>query len=360
MRREANSIDFWRGFALVSIFINHIPGLRFEQFTHRNFGFSDSAELFVLLAGWSLRLALDGSDAAKESTGRVVVRLAGRAVTLYAAQIMITMIALAMIAAAALYLDNPLILDWHNASAVFREPAPTHIGLVLLTHQLGYFDILPLYVVLMALAPAIAIIDRRAPRLLLPVSFAVYLLALIFRINLPTWPIAGEWFFNPFAWQFCFVLGFILARETREGRPLAAALPRLRWPAIFFLLIAVWVWRSELNPDPTLVPEPTYLFIIDKSYATPLRLIHVLALCSAFVAVYSGIARYIPWIARFGSMLGRNSLQVFCIGSLSSLAGQLVRVAFAPSTALDAAILATGLVVMWGTAWLSEARARLH
>ena len=30
MPRQANAIDFWRGFALVSIFINHIPGIWYE------------------------------------------------------------------------------------------------------------------------------------------------------------------------------------------------------------------------------------------------------------------------------------------------------------------------------------------
>ena len=56
MTRQANAIDFWRGFALVSIFINHIPGVFYERLTHRNFSISDSAELFVFLAGWSLGL----------------------------------------------------------------------------------------------------------------------------------------------------------------------------------------------------------------------------------------------------------------------------------------------------------------
>jgi hypothetical protein len=359
MTRSANSIDFWRGVALISIFVNHIPGIWFERFTHRNFGFSDSAELFVLLAGWALRLTV-GAEQQKESTALVAVRLGGRAVTLYAAQIVITSIALAMIAAAAIWLENPLILDWHNADAVFRDPAPAHIGLVLLTHQLGYFDILPLYVVLIALAPLIAVIDRLAPRLLLPLSFTIYLAALTFRINAPTWPVAGEWYFNPFAWQFIFVLGFALARETMEERPLGRALPWLRWPAIVFLLLAIWAWRTYSLPDPTEMPWPTYLFIVDKTYLTPLRLLHVLALCAAFVAVYSGIVRYCRPIARFGSMLGRNSLYVFCVGSLLSLAGQLVRVAFPVSLGLDIAVFLVGVGVMWGTAWLSEARNRLR
>ncbi|MDB5545683.1 MAG: OpgC protein, partial [Hyphomicrobiales bacterium] len=41
--RALNQVDFWRGYALVAIFINHIPGIIFEQFTHRAFGLSDSA-----------------------------------------------------------------------------------------------------------------------------------------------------------------------------------------------------------------------------------------------------------------------------------------------------------------------------
>ena len=359
MARQPNSIDFWRGVALVTIFVNHIPGIWFERITHRNFGFSNSAELFVFLAGWSLRLAV-GTDAPKESTLPLAIRLGGRAMTLYAAQIVITMLALAMIAATALYLDNPLILDWHNADAVFREPTTAHIGLVLLTHQLGYFDILPLYVVLIALAPLIMIIDRLAPKILFPLSFAIYLGALIFHLNAPTWPVPGEWYFNPFTWQFIYILGFQIPKLVLPGRPLERALPWLRWPAIAFLLISLWAWRTYTMPDPSLVPEPTYLFIVDKTYATPLRVIHLLALCAAFVAVYSGIIRYFPMLARFGSMLGRNSLYVFCVGSLLSLAGQLVRVAFPVSLTLDLLVVLAGVTLMWMTAWFSEARERLQ
>jgi hypothetical protein len=43
MPRTPNAVDFWRGYALVSIFINHIPGIYYERFTHRNVSFSDSA-----------------------------------------------------------------------------------------------------------------------------------------------------------------------------------------------------------------------------------------------------------------------------------------------------------------------------
>src|SRR5205085_5654572 len=118
MTRQANAVDFWRGFALVSIFVNHIPGIFYERLTHRNLSISDSAELFVFLAGWSLGL-LVGNRRGPITAPRLVVRLGGRAVTIYAAQILISSLALAILAGTAYILDNPLILEWNNAAAVF-------------------------------------------------------------------------------------------------------------------------------------------------------------------------------------------------------------------------------------------------
>src|SRR5580704_15197051 len=119
--RAPNEIDFWRGFALVTIFINHIPGIYFERFTFRNVSLSDSAELFVFLAGWALRKLVEGPARAL-SAGSLVLRIEGRALNVYIAQTVITEIAIALLAAAALLFDAPFLLDWHNASAVFADP----------------------------------------------------------------------------------------------------------------------------------------------------------------------------------------------------------------------------------------------
>jgi hypothetical protein len=186
--RKPNEIDFWRGFALITIFINHIPGNFIERFSYRNISLSDSAELFVLLAGWSMRLMIENPKRPL-TTGGVVYKLWGRAVTLYIAQTFTTELAIFILAAGSIWLDAPFLLDWHNAGAVFHEPVEAHIGLVLLTHQLGYFNILPLYVVLMVAAPIIALIYRTFPQLLLPLSLGLYILTLAFSINLPSWPI---------------------------------------------------------------------------------------------------------------------------------------------------------------------------
>lgn len=353
MARPPNAIDFWRGFALVTIFINHIPGIFYERFTPRNFSISDSAELFVFLAGWSLRVMI-GKPENPTPTPVILSRVGGRIVTLYAAHIMIVTIAIAMLAAAARYLDNPLLLEWNNAAAVFYDPIVAHIGLALLAYQLGYFDILPLYVALMMLAPAIVLVHRTAAWLLLPASLALYLATLIWQIDVPSWPTEGTWFFNPLAWQLVFVLGFVMARERGLGGYVRANIEWLRMIAIPVVIFCVFVVVYQWWPDPTAVPEPILLFVMSKTHATPMRVLQFLALVATFSATFPYIYRWASAPAEFCTMLGRNSLNVFCMGSLLSLGGQIIRFIYTSDLLVDTVYVALGVAVMGVTAWVSE------
>jgi hypothetical protein len=355
MTRQANAIDFWRGLALISIFINHIPGIYYSRFTHTNYSLSDSADLFVFLAGWALRYVV-GPSGRQQAAWYLALRLGGRALTLYAAQIMITMIAIAMLAGAAIWRDNPLLLEWHNAAAVFHDPVPTHIGLALITHQLGYFDILPLYVVLMMMAPGFALIDRFAPGLVLPVSLLIYGVTLGFQIAVPTWPVEGEWFFNPLAWQLIFVLGFVLARQDGAGGFVRRHIVAIRLASIPIVAAALFVVLYDWWPDPTTVPQPRLFFLLSKTYVTPARVLQFLALIALFSATYPTIRRFAPWLVNFMSMLGRNSLYVFCVGSILSLSGQIIRFVYQGNIYSDTAVVVCGIAIMALTAWLPEWR----
>jgi hypothetical protein len=357
MPRPVNAIDFWRGFALVSIFINHIPGIYFSNFTHARYSLSDSADLFVFLAGWSVRLLVDSGDRQMPSH-HVVFRLGGRALQIYAVQVFIAMLAIAMLATAALILANPLLLEWNNAAAVFYDPIPTHIGLALITHQLGYFDILPLYVVLMLMAPWIAMTNRFAPQWVLALSAALYCVTLAIPIRMPTWPVEGQWFFNPLAWQLVFVLGFVLAKGEGLGGFVRRHLVPIRAVALVILIGLFFVQWNNWWHDPTRMPHPRLFFILDKSYMTPIRLIQFLSLVAVFSIAFPYINRAVPRLVEFFSMLGRNSLEVFCVGSLLSLASQIVRFAYRGHFAVDVAVVVIGVAIMALTAWLSEWRVR--
>ena len=126
--RAPNSVDFWRGFALATIFINHIPGVFLERYTFRHYSLSDAAELFVFLAGVSLRYVCN--SLAKEPLSAAVYRLAGRALTIYFAQLVISAIAVAMQAGAAkaLFVARGLALD---SERLAREAAGDEVASIL-------------------------------------------------------------------------------------------------------------------------------------------------------------------------------------------------------------------------------------
>ncbi len=54
---------------------------------------------------------------------------------------------------------------------------------------------------------------------------------------------------------------------------------------------------------------------------------------------YPYIRWVVPWLVDFLSMLGRNSLYVFCVGSILSLAGQIVRFLYRGNIGVDTVVV---------------------
>ena len=240
----------------------------------------------------------------------------------YVAQLVITEVALALLAGAALLLDAPFLLDWINASPDFRAPIEAHIGLVLLLHQLGYFNILPLYVVLMAGAPFIALTYRYAPKLLLPASLAIYVAVLATGFNLPTWPIEGYWFFNPMAWQLIFVIGFILAGRKGIGRWVRQYRRYIFLTALPIVALGVVAGLTRYSPEPLDVPYLKLFFVFDKTFLSPARLLHMLALVAVIAGSFRWIYRIFPRCGAYFSLLGAIRSTSFASARCSALPGR--------------------------------------
>jgi len=355
--RAPNEIDFWRGFALITIFIDHVPGLLYESYTMRHYGISDAAELFVFLAGWSMRLLMSNRKEPM-SLPSAIMRLETRALTIFFAQLIITQMALALTAAGAIWLENPLFLEWNNAAAAYEAPIETQVGIVLLSHQMGFFDILPLYVVIIAGSPLCVISDRIWKWLPLVLSLVLYAVILTTGVNLPTWPVEGRWYFNPFAWQLVFVLGYMLADARGPLAALRNHKTALRWLGLLGVAVGVVLGVTDYSPDPVTAPEPKLFFMFDKTFATPARILHLLALVALFNGAFAIVEERALPLARFLSMLGRNSLHVFCIGSLFALASQFGRFVLGGSIAVDTMVLLMGIITMAVTAWIVEWRVR--
>ena len=100
-----HGIDFWRGFILCTIFINHVQGTFFERLSFKNFGLSDASEAFVFIAGLSLALAY-GRRVFTGERATVIASLARRVVKLYGAHVGLSLAGLAVFAAGAVLTEN--------------------------------------------------------------------------------------------------------------------------------------------------------------------------------------------------------------------------------------------------------------
>ena len=215
--RVPNAIDFWRGVALVMIFINHVPGSVFSILTLRNYAISDAAELFVFLAGCSMAYFV-GAPGKRKPALHIVARLLKRAFEIWRAQIVVISAAIALLGSFALALNDPLLLEWHNAGPAYFDTVRSSIGLVFLTYQIGYFNILPLYVVLLLMSPVLVLLSLRSRTLAIAVSLGLYAVTLTTQITLPSWPVEGTWHFNPLSWQVLILLGFLCTISPDQTR----------------------------------------------------------------------------------------------------------------------------------------------
>src|SRR5436190_22239455 len=89
-RERDTRVDFFRGLALIFIFIDHIPGNVFAKFTLTYFGFADAAEVLVVLAGWAAFLAYSRAFAEGWRPGLAKVGLRIR--DLYVAHVLVLIV----------------------------------------------------------------------------------------------------------------------------------------------------------------------------------------------------------------------------------------------------------------------------
>lgn len=340
-----NSIDMLRGFALVTIFINHIPGNVVEPFTHKNYGLSDAAELFVLLAGIAAALAYFRTFAA----GRPVLavgRTLKRAGTLYVAHLSSTVVGIGIFAAGVLVFDHPALFDEINLPTLRDDFFRGLVGLPLLTHQLGYHNILPLYVCLILLVGPMMVLASAGPRVLLAASVLLYGLTQVFGWTLPNYPTPGGWFFNPFAWQLIFSIGFFIGLRMLEGRTPVPFHPLVWGLAALYLIGAGIYHRWNLYGSIPDVPFLPHNFQInEKPWVAAPRLLHILSL--AYVVGHSPVIR---WLRRMPagnplSLLGRHALPVFWLGTALSMVGYVLMKTRGLGTGEQLAYIGAGLAV---------------
>ncbi|NTF17780.1 OpgC domain-containing protein [Agrobacterium rubi] len=316
-------LDLLRGFALVTIFVNHVPGNVLEHFTSRNFGFFDAAEAFVLMSGIAAGLAYSrGILTGTFLTGSL--RIWARVFKLYTVHIAITLAAIVILMCGLRFFGETTVFRNVNAGAVLADPVSALVGVFSLGHQLGYFNILPLYVVLLTGTPFMIRVAGLSLGFLLGGSALLWFIAGMTHLNMPNWPTPGGWFLNPFSWQLVYVIGLLSGLSAKRGAPLVPRDSMLFWSAVAFLVYSLFVVRSGYWSLATHEAVPAFIGAFDKTYLSLQRLLHVLAL--AYVVANLEFVSHLARSAAVAPLnyLGRNSLSVFAAGSVVCVLVQVV------------------------------------
>ena len=205
------------------------------------------------------------------------------------AHVFLFAIYIAEIAYVASSFENPLYVEEMNALDFLKQPEITIIQALLLKFKPVNMDVLPLYIVLLMMFPAVLWLLLRNATVALAVSVALYVLAWEFGWNFPSYP-NGHWYFNPFAWQLLFVFGAWCALGGAKRLAPALRSPITLWIAIAYLLFAFGVTLTWHFPRlGFLVPHwlGEWMYPIDKTNLDVLRFAHFLALAALTV-------RFIP------------------------------------------------------------------
>ncbi len=348
-------LDVLRALALITIFINHVPGQFFEHLTTKNFGFSDGAEAFVLISGISVGLAY-GTRFKPDNRLMIAWKAVKRAFTLYTAHMITTFITLVLFISGAWIFHQAGLLCEVNILAVLMDPARGIPALLLLGHQIGYNNILPMYGALFLMLPLMLVLEARSPLLLLLVSGGVWLLAGIYQIAPHTTLLDGFWFLNPLSWQFLFVIGFIAIMHVKRGgrivyNPLLFALS-LAYVMLSFIWVTdkLWVLGDQLAT----LGLPTVVTGFDKTFLSLPRLLHVLALAYLIVCIPS-VSRLLRRPANHPlTILGRHSLSIFVAGTILAMAGQVILYVTEKDPAVCAAYVVVGIALQFAYAYYLE------
>lgn len=350
-------LDVFRALALLTIFIDHVPGTVFEHLTLRNFGFADAAEAFVLISGIAVGLAY----APRFKPGQALLpslKIWRRAGVLYCAHIMTTVATLTIFCAASVIFHRPELLRLNNIEALIDDPAEAFVGVGLLGHQLGYNNILSMYAVLLFFTPAILWLLNRSVSVTLLGSCALWLVAGVFQLAPPNYPTQGYWFLNPLSWQFLFVIGIAATMHVKRGGRLPSGTVWTSLSLAYVVGALAWVYSPMWGQDGWR-GLPLFLAGFDKSFLALPRLLDILALAYLLTRLpaLSNLARVSPGNPL--AIFGKHSLPVFILGTVLAMIGQVMKAFYGHNLLCDTMIVSTGIaaqfVLAYGLEWVARA-----
>jgi hypothetical protein len=354
-------LDLFRGIANWWIFLDHIPNNVLNWLTIRNYGFSDAADLFVFISGYTASFVYARVMLERGFTVGGA-RLIKRVWQLYVAHILLFLVFIASVGMAAQRWNEPGIINELNVAGVINNPIQTVFEGLLLKFKPVNFDVLPLYIVLMAVFPLVLWCTLRRPNIVMAASFVLYLLARHFNWNLPSYP-SGHWYFNPFAWQVTFLFGAWCALGGAQRAKPYTQSKLLIWACAAYLLFALVMTLAGRFPDFGHALFPDWLFNVfnpnDKTNVAPYRLLHFIIIAFMVVRLMPRDWPGLEWKI-FNPMVvcGQHSLEVFCGGVFLAFAGHFFLLLH-PGVIQQISVSVLGIVLLCGIGYFKKWSASL-
>ena len=353
-------LDLFRGIANWAIFLDHVPNNLIAWVTTRNYGFSDAADLFVFISGYTTAFVY-AKVMLERGFAIAAIRLLKRAWQLYVAHVLVVVVFVTAIGFSAQRYNLPAVLHAYNVAGLTDDPIRTIIEGLLLKYRPVNLDVLPLNVVLMSCFPVVLWFMLRKPDLTLVASIALYIAARTFDWNLPAFP-QGGWYFNPFTWQLLFVSGAWLSLGGALNSPLLNR-PWLLYLAAGYLAFAlVMTLAASFETLEAIIPKPLFAAFNpnDKTNLAPYRFIHLIVLAFLVTRFITRDWKWLKWRGfRPAIVCGQHSLQVFCSGIFLSFVAHFALMLFGGDHARGGFVLQlivsfTGIAILCAIAYCSE------
>lgn len=353
--------DVCRGIALWFIFLNHIPHNIASWATISRYGFSDTTELFMFVSGATCALAY-GQVWRQSGWAAVAAHTIRRSWEIYSALLILTLACALFVH----FLGEDRLYDETNTRVWFENPGSTIWRAAILEYRPVNTDVLPTFVLFHLFFGPLLWLLEKMPNVALGASMLLYVLVQLFGWNLPEWP-TNSWFFNPFAWQLLVVLGAwwaIYGRRTWKARlrSNAVVVGAVLYLAFAFAIAMSWSFEPLGNLVPSALAR--LLYPIDKSDLDPLRVMH-------FLAIAIIVLKFVPrdWKVLTTPILvaavkcGENSLEIYCISVLLSLAGHALLIDVSSGIWMQFVVSSVGIAILIasgvGLTWLKrESRSR--
>jgi hypothetical protein len=351
-------LDACRGLALWFIFLDHIPNNTLAWLTIRNYGFSDTTEVFVFVSGYTCMLAYGGA-LREQGWPTTITRALRRGWEIYVAFLLLLIAYLALVWVVG---RGSEFVDETNTAIFFGNPGAAIVRALAMQYTPVNTDVLPTFVLLHLAFPGLLWLLTRNAVAALTASFLLYVLVQALGWNLPAWP-GGEWYFNPLAWQVLFVFGAWYAyKGSGQLRGILQSRAAL-WLAILYLAFSLAVALSlQFKGLEGFMPAALskLIYPVDKSSLDPLRLLHFLSLAIIVSRLtppdWHGLMK--PW-AMAMIRCGENSLAIYCFGVLLSFIGHVILVRFSGNFTTQVVVSVAGIALMIAAATVMTQTAKL-